>query len=261
MLELLKNSVITDIPSYVFGSDSYVVHAGNVGVGEALESGGYSILFQVVVLSALIFYMIWVNHWNVRGGYHLRPFALLWHRGTEEPIYKSATATYRSYLGWSSAVGVVIISILLIKELEFFSYSSNGVSLGSFDISTISPLLLFLIPVAIIAFQKVMFWLIGRLFNMADFLWELDMIKGIVFALFVIVTSPIVLLYAISDWNESVVFSYVIVAETIIILGLYLWKSFIFFISKKVSILHWILYLCAVEIFPITLIWGFFKRL
>ncbi|MBP3497475.1 MAG: DUF4271 domain-containing protein, partial [Alistipes sp.] len=31
-------------------------------------------------------------------------------------------------------------------------------------------------------------------------------------------------------------------------------ESFLFFVSQKISILHWILYLCALEIFPLSLI-------
>lgn len=36
---------------------------------------------------------------------------------------------------------------------------------------------------------------------------------------------------------------------------LYLREVLNLFISKKVSILHWILYLCIVEVFPVSLLW------
>ena len=36
---------------------------------------------------------------------------------------------------------------------------------------------------------------------------------------------------------------------------LYLKESLNLFISKKISILHWFLYLCTVEIFPVSLLW------
>ena len=42
---------------------------------------------------------------------------------------------------------------------------------------------------------------------------------------------------------------------------LYAKESIELFISKKVSILHWILYLCAVEILPFTLLWQGVVRL
>ena len=41
----------------------------------------------------------------------------------------------------------------------------------------------------------------------------------------------------------------------ILVLILYLRESLDLFISKKISILHWILYLCTVEIVPLTLLW------
>ena len=41
----------------------------------------------------------------------------------------------------------------------------------------------------------------------------------------------------------------------LLVLILYLRESLELFISKKISILHWILYLCTVEIVPLTLLW------
>ena len=36
---------------------------------------------------------------------------------------------------------------------------------------------------------------------------------------------------------------------------LYLKETLNLFLSKKVSILHWFLYLCTVEVFPVSLLW------
>jgi hypothetical protein len=38
-------------------------------------------------------------------------------------------------------------------------------------------------------------------------------------------------------------------------LVLYVRESLDLFMSKKISILHWFLYLCTVEIVPVTLLW------
>ena len=37
--------------------------------------------------------------------------------------------------------------------------------------------------------------------------------------------------------------------------SVYLKESLMLFLSKKISILHWFLYLCAVEIFPVSFVW------
>ena len=36
--------------------------------------------------------------------------------------------------------------------------------------------------------------------------------------------------------------------------GIYIWKSFCLFVKQKISILVWILYLCSVELIPITIV-------
>ena len=46
----------------------------------------------------------------------------------------------------------------------------------------------------------------------------------------------------------------IIVIELLATVFLYLRETLNLFLSKKISILHWILYLCTVEIFPISLI-------
>jgi hypothetical protein len=46
-----------------------------------------------------------------------------------------------------------------------------------------------------------------------------------------------------------------------VVMVMFIRESVGFFISKKVSILHWILYLCTVEILPLTLLWQAVKSL
>ena len=63
--------------------------------------------------------------------------------------------------------------------------------------------------------------------------------------------------------DENTVFVLTRITPTdrgILILGgalllLYLKESLMLFLSKKISILHWFLYLCAVEIFPVSFVW------
>ncbi len=40
----------------------------------------------------------------------------------------------------------------------------------------------------------------------------------------------------------------------------YAYRTFSLFVTKKISLLLWILYLCTIEVFPLTLIWGIFTR-
>ena len=46
---------------------------------------------------------------------------------------------------------------------------------------------------------------------------------------------------------------YIMAIECLILLIIFVKETFLLFVSEKISILHWILYLCALEIFPASL--------
>ncbi|MFI3305019.1 MAG: DUF4271 domain-containing protein [Rikenellaceae bacterium] len=54
--------------------------------------------------------------------------------------------------------------------------------------------------------------------------------------------------------------TYIAATVTIFFIVIYLFRTFFLFRSQKISILHWILYLCSVEFMPITLMWVFFAE-
>ena len=84
---------------------------------------------------------------------------------------------------------------------------------------------------------------------------QIVLLKRTYFALAVIVSSPALLLFALCPPGRGGVWFTVIVAELTVTALLYFRETLNLFLSKKVSILHWFLYLCTVEIFPISLLW------
>ena len=87
------------------------------------------------------------------------------------------------------------------------------------------------------------------------FISQVILLKRTYFTLAVIVTSPVLLLFALCPRGTGGVWFCIIVIELIVTAILYLREVLNLFISKKVSILHWILYLCIVEVFPVSLLW------
>jgi hypothetical protein len=75
-------------------------------------------------------------------------------------------------------------------------------------------------------------------------------------------SGPLGLLIAITGQGQTYdVWLEIGCVAAAIALILFVRESIGFFISKKVSILHWILYLCTVEILPFTLLWQAAVRL
>lgn len=83
---------------------------------------------------------------------------------------------------------------------------------------------------------------------------QLQLLKRTYFSLAVVIASPALLLFALCPRGVGGIWFCVIAIELAVTAILYLKESLHLFISKKISILHWFLYLCIVEIFPITLL-------
>lgn len=118
-----------------------------------------------------------------------------------------------------------------------------------------------MVPVVLWLYQWIAITLIGLLSYDKSIVEHILTIKGIIFSIFAIVVIPPILLYLLTDYNIAEYITYFIVIEIIAIALLYLIESFFLFVSKKVSILHWFLYLCGVELLPIATIWALISRI
>ena len=104
-------------------------------------------------------------------------------------------------------------------------------------------------------FQRGVVRLAGAVTLSQPFVSQLMLLKRTYFTLGVIVTVPALLLFALCPRGTGGVWFCIIVIELLATAFLYLRETLNLFLSKKISILHWILYLCTVEVFPISLIW------
>ncbi|MCI7307037.1 DUF4271 domain-containing protein [Alistipes senegalensis] len=107
----------------------------------------------------------------------------------------------------------------------------------------------------VVLYQMTVVRLTGAVTLSQPFISQLVLLKRTYFSLGVIVTSPALLLFALCPRGTGNVWFCIIIIELAITAGLYLRETLNLFITKKISILHWFLYLCTVEIFPISLLW------
>lgn len=104
-------------------------------------------------------------------------------------------------------------------------------------------------------YQVILIRISGAIVLAQSFTSQLQVLRLTYFSLFVVITTPTMLLYALCPQTTAKIWFTLIIIEFAVTFILYLRETLNLFISKKVSILHWFLYLCAVEIFPVSLIW------
>ena len=167
-------------------------------------------------------------------------------RLSEDP----GSSGFTRFLNLATAIGMLFLGIIAVKYGDSIMPPalSEALSHGAVLIATLA-------CAAIAALQRGFLQLVGAVTASQPFVSQLGLLRRTYFVLGIIVTSPALLLFALCPRGSGDVWFCVIAIELAITAILYLRETLHLFISKKISILHWILYLCAVEIFPISLVW------
>lgn len=194
-------------------------------------------IFQGIILLLLAAYALMVCG-------HLFDFLALFSRNGDRDLRGGASIRA---LQTSAIIGLLLVVALIVRLCEggpFASLGSMTLMLSALGCVTLLLLL-----------QSGVMLLIGQVTLTRDLSGELIRQKILLFGLGSLLASPALILLLLTPteagkgwlgWTLLVGFSVVI---------LFLKESFVLFMRKKISILHWFLYLCAVECFPVSLIW------
>lgn len=108
--------------------------------------------------------------------------------------------------------------------------------------------------VAVVAVQYAMLAVAGGITRSWSMMAVLLRIRLIYFVLATVIVLPPVLMWQMNGGTGGEVWLRVACLAAAVAVVMYVRESVTLFNSKKISILHWILYLCIVEIFPISLL-------
>ena len=243
---------IADIPAHIFGRSSLrVVDSPSP---RAVVAEPMSLWYMVAIMTIAALYLAWLNHWSAKSRNHKLSFKFLGkQRGGYAAKSEHIHPSYRGYARMAAMIGYAVIWLFLIRcvtmhEVDIVQRGAN-----------LTLLLGVAVPIIYI-FQLSLVWAIGVLTHSRDFCKEVTRLKSVMFTIFTIVATPLLLCFVTGGELWFVPLCYVVGFVLVAIIALYIYESFLLFLSKKVSTLHTFLYLCTVEIFPITLIWGFFNR-
>ncbi len=237
---------IADIPAYIFGAGSSLCPPL---AGVTITSGATPIWIMALSLITAAIYLAWLNYWSGQSGNHIALYKYLgFHRGEYTSKIESLTPSFTSYIISGAGVATLTVWIALITLLS--EWTTN--------LQLCAALLVGII--AITLYQWIVIKLIGAVADAKALSKIVLSIKGICYSITAMWVTPTILCCLLTSGEQKQVFIYIVAAELFAILAIFLYETFLLFLSKKVSLLHTILYLCAVEIFPVTLIWGFFCR-
>lgn len=239
-------------PEAVFGTLSTAAPAPQPDLSAAPSLTSNAVFQSFVLLLAATYAVLLYRHLGdirILLGRVLRDRATS-DRLTEEP----GGSGLPHFLNVTAAIGILFIGVITIR------YGDSLIPRNVVELLPRSAVLLLSLA-ASLAFAGVALYQMATLRIAASvtlsqpFMGQLSMLKRTYFALVVITVSPPLLLYALCPPGTGEGWFYVIAIELLLTAVLYLRETLNLFISKKISILHWFLYLCTVEIFPLSLVW------
>ena len=114
---------------------------------------------------------------------------------------------------------------------------------------------------AVVAAQYVLLAGIGLVTRSFSEVTALVRIRLVYFALATVMVAPVMLVAQISADAVARIWFAAGCVSACVAAFFFLRESLMFFITKKISILHWFLYLCTIEIMPLSLLWQAAVRL
>lgn len=112
----------------------------------------------------------------------------------------------------------------------------------------------------VVLYQYLVLQCAGAITVSRPFILQLLQLRRSYFALTVVCAAPVLLLLVLCPPDAGRIWLYALLAESAMAVILYLKESLSLFLSKNFSILLWFLYLCIVELFPISLLWLLLTR-
>ena len=228
----------------IYGPVSFVPVAG------APEPCGIPVTFdvgyQMLTVLLLLFYLLLVFR---AGGHAARMMRAVWGRGGEGKHRHDGDMPGAEVQALILACGLLMCGLAAVKIFELWGeWRWLPSSLWGGGWLAVPAVMLALL--AVMGVQSAVLHVVGKLTFSTEFIRMLCAKRLSLFASMTVTGTPAVLLAALSGGVWADVAAGLFVAVTVAHLALYAGRSFLWFIDRKVSILLWILYLCAVEAMP-----------
>ena len=163
---------------------------------------------------------------------------------------------FYGFLGKLLLLGIAFVGVFV----AFWAIRhSDTVAALSLQHKLISPVVGIALFVVVALAQYLILFIVGLVTCSSAVTSTLTQMRLTYFVLATIIVSPLLLVAQVANSYDA--WYIVTIITACVVLILYLRESLGVFISKKISILHWFLYLCTVEILPLTLLWQIAVRL
>ena len=260
--QVAGGEAIPSIPADLADAMRYAAEAGVVQESSSAVSGYWDVISSVglnlFVVAIILGYLFCVYRYfdDMAALFYsvFRRNVIL----SEKVGERRRSEIFYGFLGKIFLLGLAFVALLSLVWVSTGRGLGVGIEQGVALYAAPISVGIFLLVVIV---QGVILTTVGVVTQSISMVTALFRIRLVYFVLGVVLAAPIFLTAMIGRGDSSQVWMNLGLATVAATILLYARESIELFISKKVSILHWILYLCAVEILPFTLVWQIITRL
>ena len=232
----------------LFGAASRLAEVGSERVVATIASLG--VLYQIAVAVAAIVFIFIVVRYASALTHILLTSILGREKRTSTQLY---AAEIRNIEIVTSLLGVLLIALSVVRCSIVDSLQpifSPLASLSSWELAGITLSAI----VGIILVERFLLWIVGSVTLRRDVCIGIWHIKLLHFSCVILLTAPSLLIMLLNSGFVAEIALYISVTISSISLFLFIKETFLLFRAQRVSIFHWFLYLCTLEIFPLSLL-------
>lgn len=229
----------------MFGATSYVESYDSVPPLEPTLIDGW--LFQLIVIVGFVAYLyMLLRSWNFIGSiWH----GMFLHRSERHMRDEGGELPLKRFKLSVSLLGMVLLALVVVRIVDSSVQLDASEYGGSID--TLMPLYAMFAVMLFVAWHYVLHSVVGVVTRSAV-MSEAASITTMNFVRCIVLLYPLVTIWLIAPANTLTTWSTVMYVALGLMLLVYLKETFFMFNEKKISILHWILYLCAAILLPIS---------
>lgn len=173
-----------------------------------------------------------------------------------ERLYSERSNLFKQYMRNTTIIGGVLIALLAVRVFQGYFIEQSLEFLEDAQMLTLAAMA---IVILISLYRFIITRILAIISNQVDFFKKHNYISNIYWVVGTNLIAPLFIFGANYHNLTGEIILEIILLFSVFTLILYLYNSFLFFIKQKVSNLQWILYLCAVDIFPVSLIIALWK--
>jgi len=245
---ILQTDSLTVTAAEIFGGQTYLASGGETVLHDTLPLLSGNILYQTAVLVIFASYCIIIFRYRTLIGSMMKT---LWSRLHRKKVVEERNRSFSRLLKLLVTIGMVAIAVVGVKLVEIFD---SDIALPHWSLYWLT------IPAAITLLYLIRTYrwsvlkLAGYLTYHTDFVKRIIFLTKIIFSIGAVLFIPSMIMFAVSTTPAYSFFVYLLGFEAIIWASYLLGQTYDLFVKENISILHWFLYLCGVEILPVSLL-------